>query len=96
MPAYANTTGRSNVKSYRVTRERVAGRPADFERGSGGFGLETEEAIEVTFGDGSVYVYTATSAGAANVRKMIQLAEAGSGLNSFINLHVRKLYARKL
>lgn len=51
--------------------------------------------IAVDFGDGWRYVYTASSAGAANVARMHTLARAGTGLNGFINGHVRDDFARK-
>jgi len=52
-------------------------------------------SITVQFNDGWFYLYTAQSAGAANVEQMKRLAIAGQGLNSFINRVVRKGYARK-
>jgi hypothetical protein len=53
-------------------------------------------SIKVQFGDGSIYLYTSQSAGAANLEQMKQLANAGQGLNSFIGRVVRKGYASKL
>ncbi|WP_331842468.1 hypothetical protein [Ralstonia solanacearum] len=53
-------------------------------------------SIKVQFGDGSIYLYTSQSAGAANLEHMKQLAKAGQGLNSFIGRVVRKGYASKL
>ena len=53
-------------------------------------------SIEVTFKDGSVYIYTQQSAGLDNIQRMKALAVAGRGLNAFINSHVRKRYAEKL
>ncbi len=53
-------------------------------------------SITVCFHDGSAYLYTYESAGAAIIDQMKQLAYAGQGLNSFINRHARKLYERKL
>lgn len=38
---------------------------------------------------------TTQSTGSDNIAKMKILAENGDGLNSFINKHVRKKYARK-
>ncbi len=55
-----------------------------------------QSSIKVQFGDGSIYLYTAQSAGAGNLEHMKQLARAGQGLNSFINRAVRKGYASKL
>ena len=53
-------------------------------------------SIKVQFGDGSIYLYTSQSAGAANLDQMKQLARAGQGLNSFISRAVRKGYSSKL
>ena len=53
------------------------------------------DGISVTFGDGKRYEYTNASAGADNIAKMKTLATDGAGLNSFINLYVKKRYARK-
>ena len=53
-------------------------------------------SITVQFKDGSVYLYTDQSAGAASIAEMQRLAKAGQGLNSFINRVVKKGYARKL
>lgn len=52
--------------------------------------------IKVQFTDGAVYLYDTDSAGARNIEEMKRLAEKGSGLNSFIDVHVRKKYASKL
>lgn len=93
MPAYLNLGGNSNVKSYRVVRARAERKTPAFD--AGGLGLEDEAAIEVEFGDGSRYLYTASSAGLENIRKMVALAEGGRGLNGFVNRNVRKLYAKK-
>ena len=51
--------------------------------------------IRVQFSRGEIYLYTYESAGAANIEHMKRLAEAGHGLNSFINTTVRKGYARR-
>lgn len=51
--------------------------------------------IRVQFKDGSIYLYTSSSAGAKNIERMKQLADSGRGLNSFINTTVRKLYKTK-
>lgn len=53
------------------------------------------DSITVQFGDGSIYEYNAIRPGAAQVNEMKALAEAGHGLNSFINRRVRKNYYRK-
>ncbi|VTU12859.1 hypothetical protein SRS16CHR_00098 [Variovorax sp. SRS16] len=55
-----------------------------------------QSSIKVQFGDGSIYLYTSQSAGAANLAQMKQLAKAGQGLNSYINKVVRKGFASKL
>lgn len=91
---YANLSGRSNVRSYEVLHGAKQKQSRGFDTGVG-FGLEYELAIEVTFGDSSRYLYTETSAGSANLHKMIELARAGVGLNSFITRIVKKGYARK-
>jgi len=51
--------------------------------------------IRVQFTTGAIYVYTNSSAGTSNIAAMKRLADEGRGLNAFINLHVKKLYARK-
>lgn len=68
----------------------------DIDGDSGVAGYETgPDFIRVQFTTGAVYLYTYASAGAQNIEQMKRLAVAGDGLNSFINRHVRKLYARK-
>jgi hypothetical protein len=52
--------------------------------------------ITVQFSDGSIYLYTSQSAGAANINQMHRLARAGFGLNSYIGKVVKKGYARKI
>ncbi len=52
--------------------------------------------IDVQFRGGSVYRYTVQSVGEANLNTMKALAEAGDGLNSFINKNVRKLFSEKI
>jgi hypothetical protein len=51
--------------------------------------------VRVQFQDGSVYLYTYSSAGSQNIERMKPLADAGHGLNSFINTNVRKSYKTK-
>jgi hypothetical protein len=53
------------------------------------------DEIRVRFRSGRhlTYVYTRLSVGAANLARMKRLANAGAGLNSFINRHVRYNYA---
>lgn len=54
-----------------------------------------DDYIRVRFNDGKTYLYTYLSAGSANIERAKMLAQAGRGLNSFINLHMRKKYAGK-
>lgn len=54
-----------------------------------------EDYIQVSFHDGTVYVYTTDSTGAENIKQMKRLAQEGEGLNSYINRYARKLYAYK-
>lgn len=54
------------------------------------------DAIAVEFADGSVYLYTRASAGAAAIARMRELAEAGRGLSTYISRHVRERYAERL
>jgi len=64
---------------------------------SGVIAYEIEaESITVEFMDSSIYLYNYTATGQQNVDRMKVLAEAGRGLNSFINTYVRKAYSRKL
>lgn len=91
MPVYANNGGNSNVVFFHVFRKALA---PSISFG-GGRGSLDELAIDVEFGDGSIYTYTESSVGHANLQKMIQLANAGQGLNSFINRQVKYQYASK-
>ncbi len=50
--------------------------------------------IEVRFRGGQRYVYTDRSAGAAAVREMQRLAQAGRGLSGYIAANVRDGYAQ--
>ena len=52
--------------------------------------------IDVQFKGGAVYRYTSLSAGQPNLDRMAQLARAGDGLNSFINLVVKKRYSARI
>ncbi|KYL30608.1 hypothetical protein A2I98_05945 [Pseudoalteromonas agarivorans] len=52
--------------------------------------------ITVQFGDGSVYLYTNQSTGAATINEMHRLAIAGQGLNSYIGRVVKNRYAMKI
>ena len=52
--------------------------------------------IVVYFHDGSAYRYTDRSAGQAHIATMHRLAQAGQGLNAYINTHVKHGYESKL
>jgi hypothetical protein len=54
------------------------------------------DSIKVQFNDGSIYLYNYQSAGQSKIEQMKVLAQAGTGLNSFIMRNVRKAYAAKL
>jgi len=72
-------------------------RYANFGGNSGIAGYSTApDSITVYFSDGSAYLYTSRSAGAGNIEYMKSLAQAGQGLNAFINAQVKKRYARRL
>lgn len=51
--------------------------------------------IRVQFSTGTTYTYTYKSAGNSNVEQMKRLADAGDGLNAFINTYVKKSYESK-
>lgn len=51
--------------------------------------------IEVTFQDGSRYLYTYPVTGKTMVDEMVRLAKAGAGLGSYITRRVRQSYAAK-
>ncbi len=70
----------------------------DLNGNSGVVGYEISPgAILVLFSQGRErsYLYTVSSAGSSNIREMQRLANAGCGLNSFINLNVKHNYERK-
>ena len=72
-------------------------RYANLSGNSGVFSYEISDGeIEVTFNDGSTYLYTDQSAGPGNITQMHALARFGQGLNGFINTNVKFRYARKL
>ena len=52
--------------------------------------------IAVQFKDGTVYLYTNKSAGQDSINKMKELAEAGAGLTTYINQHVKDCYEAKI
>ncbi|MDP8210433.1 MAG: hypothetical protein RAO94_00750 [Candidatus Stygibacter australis] len=55
-----------------------------------------QDWIRVQFRDGSVYEYRSEKAGQGNINMMKQLADAGDGLNSFINKEVKFKYSKKI
>jgi hypothetical protein len=55
-----------------------------------------EDRIKVKFLDGTIYLYTYTSAGTENIERMKQLASIGKGLTTFINQAVQEQYAIKV
>lgn len=64
---------------------------------SGVSGYEAgSDYIIVQFSNGASYLYNGKVTGVQNIARMKQLASRGSGLNSFINTHVKKSYAAKL
>jgi hypothetical protein len=67
---------------------------------NGDSGVSAYEAgssfIDVRFKNGSVYRYTSTSAGAAAIETMKQLAARGDGLNAFINRQVKQRFSARL
>jgi hypothetical protein len=59
------------------------------------FDLGTD-SITIEYANGGVYLYTNSSAGAANIEQMKKLARQGSGLNTFINQQIREKYQAKI
>ncbi len=57
---------------------------------------ESIDSITVYFNDGSIYIYTNSSAGIHNIETMKKLANQGYGLNAFINKYVKNDYAKKI
>jgi hypothetical protein len=53
-------------------------------------------SITVEFSKGGVYLYSNERPGSPHVAEMQRLAEAGDGLNAYINKFVRKNYAKKI
>jgi hypothetical protein len=51
--------------------------------------------IRVAFRNGSVYLYTYASAGAANIEHMKHLAQSNRGLTTFINTRVWNRYVHR-
>ena len=54
-----------------------------------------DDYVDVMFSGGSVYRYSYSSAGDADIERMKQLAAQGYGLNSFIMKHCRYKYESK-
>lgn len=69
----------------------------DWDNDSGVRAFEISNGqIDVQFKSGAVYRYTSSSVGPANLERMVTLARAGEGLNSFINKVVRNAYSARL
>lgn len=68
----------------------------DINGDSGVVGYEVSAtAITVWFDSGArPYTYSYAKAGQAHVQKLKQLAQAGDGLNAYINDHVKYMYDR--
>ena len=63
---------------------------------SGIIGYEIgDDSIDVEFANGGVYTYSETNIGRLNFLNMQVLAMQGSGLNAFINKHVRGKYTSR-
>ena len=54
-----------------------------------------DDSITVQFQDGSFYLYDEDKPGRYHIKKMKALAEAGTGLSTYISQHVRENYKRK-
>ena len=52
--------------------------------------------IKVVFKDGQTYVYSYKSAGKKHIEEMKKLATIGKGLTTYINVHVKEKYDKKL
>ena len=53
-------------------------------------------ALVVRFKDGATYRYSVASCGAGSIADMQRLAEAGRGLNRYINHHVHDRFEARL
>lgn len=66
----------------------------------GKFGISAyefgDDFIIVCFAKGGMYLYNYSVTGSNHVKKMIELAKIGSGLNRYINLNTKYAYARKI
>tara|TARA_R110002073_G_scaffold72870_1_gene178430 strand:+ start:596 stop:817 length:222 start_codon:yes stop_codon:yes gene_type:complete len=69
-------------------------RYSDIDRDSGVESYEIQDtSITVWFkGNNRPYSYSHRKAGMQHVNRMKRLAQAGDGLNEYINDHVKKLY----
>lgn len=80
-----------------ASKEDVMPRYTDIDGDSGVHSYEFgPDWIVVNFTKGGSYRYDSSRPGLPHVAAMISLAEAGNGLNSYINKHVRKNYAERL
>lgn len=69
----------------------------DVDDDSGVYAYEIgDNYIDVEFKGGATYRYSCRSIGAANLQTMMRLAQAGEGLNSFIQRRVKKGYEARL
>jgi hypothetical protein len=68
---------------------------ANRDTGVVAYDLGTED-ITIQFRDGTIYLYSYTSAGRAAIDQMKILAKKGAGLTTYINQHVKNKYEAKL
>lgn len=54
-----------------------------------------DDFIRLQFADGKIYRYTNESAGPEKIFRMKLLAEAGVGLATYVNKHVKEAYAER-
>jgi hypothetical protein len=72
-------------------------RYANLSGNSGITGYQPGDAsIRVRFVNGDIYEYDARSPGLEHVQNMLELAQAGKGLATYISRFVHDDYARKL
>lgn len=55
-----------------------------------------KDVVTIRYANQEVYRYSNQSAGRENISKMKVLAQAGKGLETFINANVKERYARKV
>ena len=81
----------TNMKNFKIkTMERYGNRGGDSGVSAYEIGLDF---IKVKFsGNTKTYTYSYQRAGSAHVENMKRLAKSGSGLNAYINKHVKNLY----